>query len=290
VRPSTIRRYQDALAAFGERLERLGIEDMRAVRGEHIEAHQGALLGKGLAPRTVTARVYPVVRLLRQMHERGHLFVDPTLGVTRLPERNKKPRHHVSEAEIKKLLAAPDADKRHGLRDRTIHELLYSTAMRLGELLALEVADVDLDEQVVHIREGKGRKERVVPLGAEAMRWLRAYLTGPRRHWLRNKAKHTRLWVSNRGTALTAKNIHVMLTQVSRRAGLLRSVYPHTIRRAAATHMMARGAGILAVKALLGHARLRTTQVYTLVAHADVKQTHARTHPLEAPATPAEES
>jgi site-specific recombinase XerD len=80
-----------------------------------------------------------------------------------------------------------------------------------------------------------------------------------------------------------------MLTQLSRRAGLLRSVYPHAIRRAAATHMMSRGAGILAVKALLGHARLRTTQLYTLVAPADVKQTHARTHPLEAPA-PAEDA
>jgi integrase/recombinase XerD len=288
LRPSTVRRYRDALAAFTERLDRLGIEDVRAVRREHIEAYQAGLLAKKLAPRTVTARVYPVLRLLRRLHERGHLFADPTKGVPRLPERNKKPRQHVSEADINKLLAAPDVRKRHGVRERAILEVLYSTAMRLGELLALEVADIDLEQGLVRIREGKGRKERAAPLGAEAARWVKAYLAGPRAHWLRSKAKQPRLWVSNRGTALTDKNIHVMLTQLSRRASFSRSVYPHAIRRSAATHMMARGAGILTVKALLGHARLRTTQLYTLVAAADVKQTHARTHPLEAlPPAPA---
>jgi integrase/recombinase XerD len=296
LRPSTVARYTDAFAAFGERLRRLGIEDVRGIRREHVQAHQAELLGKGLAPRTVLARVYPMLRLLRELHERGHLFVDPTIGVPRLPERNKKPRQQVSEAQIQRLMAAPELHKRHGVRERAILEVFYSTAMRLAELLALEVADIDLDQGVVCIREGKGGKERVAPLGAEAVHWLRGYLD-VRTYWLQNKNAHGRLWISNRGTALTAKNIHVMMTQLSRRAGLSRSVYPHALRRAAATHMMARGAGILEVKALLGHARLRTTQVYTQVASQDVKQTHARTHPLEArsaaattsPSAPTEE-
>lgn len=280
LRPSTITRYQDALAAFHEHLKLHGVAELRGVRREHVAAFQQKLLAKNYAPRTVRARVHPVRRLFQRLCKRGELFVDPTMGVPQILAHNKKPRRLVTAAELARLFAAPDLKTRLGIRERAMLETLYGTAMRLRELVRLEVVDIDLGAGVAQIREGKGRKARVVPLGHEAARWLATYLATSRTYWVRRRPKEPRLWVNNRGKEISVDSVHAMLTKLSRRAGVTPSVYPHAFRYAAATHMMQRGADLLTIKELLGHKRVQTTQIYTLVASVDVQATHARTHPL----------
>ena len=280
LRPSTINRYQDALAAFQEHLKLHGVAELRGVRREHVESFQQKLLAKNYAPRTVRAWVYPVRRLFHRLCERGELFVSPAANVPQVPERNKKPRRLVTAAELTRLFAAPDLKTRLGIRERAMLETLYGTAMRLRELVRLDVADIDMGTGLAHIREGKGRKARVVPLGHESARWLATYMATSRTYWVRRRPKEPRLWVNNRGNEISVDSVHAMLTKLSRRARVTPSVYPHAFRYAAATHMMQRGADLLTIKELLGHKRIQTTQIYTLVASADVQATHARTHPL----------
>ena len=264
---------------FARRLHAEGVRDVREVRREHIEAHQAALLEKN-KPRTAAQRVQAVRRLFRHLADHGHLLLDPSEEVVALKHSSRIPRRLVSEAEMAKLLSAPKVSSRVGIRDRALLEMLYSTAMRVGELLQLEVSDVDLELGLVRIREGKGRKERVVPLGTTARHWVREYGERVRPWWMRGEEHERRLWVTNQGRPCRVGSVHHMLHVYSGRAGI-RSVYPHAIRHAVAAHMLARGADLRAIQKLLGHASLETTQRYTKVVPLDVKGTHARTHPLE---------
>ena len=160
-------------------------------------------------------------------------------------------------------------------------ELFYSTGMRLGEVLTLLVSDVDLELGLIKIREGKGRKGRIVPLGHTARTWMKEYLERVRPWWMRNKDHERRVFVGRNGVAMRTGNVHTILLTHSRKAGV-KNVYPHAIRHACATHMLRRGADIRAIQKLLGHGTVKTTQRYTRVVPEDIKATHGHTHPLEA--------
>jgi integrase/recombinase XerD len=183
---------------------------------------------------------------------------------------------------MRQLLAVPDIRSPYGLRDRAVLELLYGTGMRLGELLSLELGDLDLERGLVHIRDGKGGRDRVVPTGTAARRWLEDYLAQARPQWTQGRrGKNLHIFMTSRGTALRTTNVHAMLCSYCQKARIPK-IYPHAIRHAVATQMLARGADLRAIKRLLGHRRLVTTQLYTRVVPTEVKATHARTHPREA--------
>jgi len=281
LKQSTVERYRTCLGDCAARLKARGLDDVLQVRRADIEEHQLYLQQKGYSPRTVAQCMQPLRRLFEHLGETGCLLINPMEGVVALRHHRKLPRRVVSEAEMKRLLAAPNVGLRCGIRDRALLEVLYSTAIRLGELLALEVSDVDLERGLVRIREGKGRKGRVVPLGRAAHRWTKEYLERVRPWWMRGRDHERRLWVGNRGRPFAAGNVHAMLHKYTRELGI-ESIYPHAIRHAAATHMLARGADIRVVQKLLGHSSIRTTQYYTRVVPTDVQATHTRTHPLEA--------
>jgi integrase/recombinase XerD len=210
--------------------------------------------------------------LLRQ----GKIAADPTLKV----ERPKLPRalpKSLSEAEVEALIQAPDTATALGLRDRAMLETLYATGLRVSELVNLKLAEVSLDQGVVRAM-GKGSKERLVPLGEEALHWLRRYLDHGRGAIL-DRRQSDALFVTQRGAAMTRQMFWSLVKRYAARAAIRKPLSPHTLRHAFATHLLNHGADLRVVQMLLGHADISTTQIYTHVARERMKQLHAKHHP-----------
>lgn len=210
--------------------------------------------------------------LLRQ----GRIAADPTLKV----ERPKLPRSlpkSLSEAEVEALIQAPDAAAPLGLRDRAMLETLYATGLRVSELVNLKLTEVSLDQGVVRAM-GKGSKERLVPLGEEALDWLRRYLDQARGAIL-DRRQSDALFVTQRGGPMTRQMFWNLIKRYALRGGVRKHLSPHTLRHAFATHLLNHGADLRVVQMLLGHADISTTQIYTHVARERMKQLHAKHHP-----------
>jgi integrase/recombinase XerD len=181
--------------------------------------------------------------------------------------------------EVKKMMDQPNLSTNTGIRDRAMMEVLYATAIRLNELLALEIYHVDLADKTLYIRKGKGRKQRAVPFGKVAMRRLKEYLKKIRPYHAKKNPRQRRLFLNHSGRALTAESVRAALRKYRLQAGITKPVSPHMFRRSCATHLLQQGVDIRYIQKLLGHRHLRTTQGYTKVMPVEVKQTHKRTHP-----------
>lgn len=215
-------------------------------------------------------------RFYRHHLREGRLTVDPTLNI----DSPKMPRplpKSLSEEDVENLLAAPNVEEPLGLRDRAMLELLYATGLRVTELVTLKVAQLSLDAGIVRVM-GKGSKERLVPVGEEALEWLGRYLREARPALLAGRLADD-LFVTLRGEAMTRQMFWVLIKRFARRAGISRSVSPHTLRHAFATHLLNHGADLRVVQMLLGHSDVSTTQIYTHVARERLKQLHQRHHP-----------
>ncbi len=205
----------------------------------------------------------------------GKIDVDPSLRIVapRLPRSLPK---SLTEADVEQLLAAPECDVALGLRDKAMLETLYATGLRVSELIGLTHGEVSFDMSVVRVT-GKGGKERLVPLGEEAHSWIRRYLAEARPGLARGRLSNA-LFVTNRGRPMTRQAFWYVVKRYARLSGL-RSVSPHTLRHAFATHLINHGADLRVVQLLLGHADISTTQIYTHVARERLKQLHAVHHP-----------
>jgi integrase/recombinase XerD len=175
------------------------------------------------------------------------------------------------------LVESPDVGTPRGLRDRTLLELLYASGLRASECLALKVGDVNRMAGYVQCL-GKGRKERLVPIGAEALAWLERYLAVARPALLRGRASPL-LFVNPRGRALSRQSLRQIVRRAARRAGLRQAVSPHTLRHCFASHLLEGGADLRAVQTMLGHADIATTQIYTHLPSAAIRRTYDRYHP-----------
>jgi integrase/recombinase XerD len=206
----------------------------------------------------------------------GRITADPSLNI----ESPKLPRglpKTLTEDDVEKLLAAPDVEDALGLRDRTMLETLYASGLRVSELVTLKIAQVSQDMGVVRIL-GKGSKERLVPLGEEALNWLRRYMKEARPQIL-GKRSTDAMFVTARAAAMTRQSFWHLLKRYALRAGLRKAISPHTLRHAFATHLLNHGADLRVVQMLLGHSDISTTQIYTHVARERLKQLHAKHHP-----------
>jgi integrase/recombinase XerD len=193
----------------------------------------------------------------------------------KLPRRLPK---SLSEEQVERLLEAPKTDTTLGLRDRAMLETLYATGLRVSELVGLKLTQVGFDTGVVRVL-GKGSKERLVPLGEEAIHWLRRYLDSARKELL-GPAKIDVVFVTARRTALTRQAFWQLVKRYAPKAGIPRTTLsPHTLRHAFATHLLNHGADLRVVQLLLGHSDITTTTIYTHVARERLKQLHARHHP-----------
>jgi site-specific recombinase XerD len=276
---ATIEGYRKNLDQFTRYLEEENITDLRTVTKEIIHHYQVKVMAEPIAMESKALKVRPVKRLFEYLTETNKLLINPTEGIVETTRRNRKIGVVLTIEEMKRLLSQPNLSLKTHIRDRAVMEMLYSTGIRLDELLGLEVYHVDLKENVLYIRKGKGRKERVVPLGKEAARYLREYLEKVRPHHGKRNPKERRLFLNHSGYPLTPEIVRGCIRNYRLTAGIKKPVSPHTFRRSCATHLVQRGADIRYIQELLGHRNLRTTQTYTKVMPKEVKETHERTHP-----------
>ena len=188
------------------------------------------------------------------------------------------PRHVLTESEIERVLAVPDCNEPDGLRDRAILETLYSTAIRRSELLHLKLYELDQERGLLRVTEGKGRKDRLVPIGERAVRWIEKYLVEARPRWLFHSAEQT-LFLTVEGLPLSTNRLSQIVRGYVDRSGVGKTGSCHLFRHSCATLLHQNGADIRYIQQLLGHASLETTQIYTRVSIQDLKRVHERCHP-----------
>jgi len=287
--PRTLDSYRSHLAKFLTYLDNeTDIAEITAVTPEILHSYQMHLYGwvgekgRGLSLATQAARLSAVRSFFRFLVKTEVLRYDPAAGIE-LPRRRKVlPRSMLSKKEMGGLLAAASETTPLGLRDRAMIEVLYSTGMRNAELRALGVGDLDLERGLVRINEGKNGRDRVVPLGKAACSSVRQYLTATRPKLLaRRGATEPALFVSKNGRPLRALGVIYPIRKYAKQAGIERVVTPHTLRHTFATHLLQGHADIRHIQAMLGHASVATTQLYTRVEVTDLKEVHRRCHPRE---------
>ena len=234
--------------------------------------------GAGAKATSANRRLSSCKRFFRWMVRQNRRDSDPSAHLDSARQSQRFPRI-LSEASIEALLAAPDIDTTLGLRDRAMLELLYASGLRVSELVSARTVEVSLSDQVVRITAGKGGKTRLVPFGEEAAAWIARYLADARPVLLGTRSADA-LFVTARGAAMTRHNFWHTIKRLALVAGIAPALLsPHTLRHAFATHLLNHGADLRVVQMLLGHADISTTQIYTHVARARLKDLHARNHP-----------
>jgi len=259
------------LEAFAQQRRRSVLDLVQADLSEFI----GDLRSDGLSARSVARAFHAVRGLYRFAVREGHLETDPIENLKAPRAFTALPRHLTLD-QVDSLLAAPDVTSPLGVRDRAILEVLYATGLRVSELIGLRSADVDLQVGLVTCF-GKGRKERLVPLGAAARDWVERYRRDVRDALARGP--QTRLFLSQRGGPLTGMGLWGIVRRHAVSAGVERILTPHVLRHSFATHLLERGADLRALQAMLGHADISTTQIYTHVTRERLRQVYDRFHP-----------
>lgn len=287
--PKSIDAYSINLRHFVGYLVQIGIDRAGEIDRDTVLSYQSALYtatairgpARPLSLKTQAHRLITVQGFLRFLVKEGQLLFNPAADLE-LPKAGPRnpPRNVPTEAEVTLLLSAPDPRTVLGIRDRALLETLYSTGMRVGELVRLKLYDIDLTRGMAQVIGGKGGKDRVVPLGRMAIRALRAYLKSSRPKLLRNPAQNA-LFLSYTGEKHLGGAIRHLFRLLNVRLKLARKITPHGLRHACATHMLRRKASIRHIQELLGHRQLSTTQLYTHVEIEDLKAVHRRTHPRE---------
>jgi integrase/recombinase XerD len=265
------RRDLDGLAAWlAPRKASLAAAGEAELNAYFAEQHAGT------RATTANRRLAVLRRFYRWAVREGLTAQDPTLRLkgARVPPRFPKT---LSEAQVESLLNAPDVETPLGLRDRAMLELLYATGLRVSELVGLTMLSVSLQEGLVRV-VGKGSRERIVPLGEEARRWIERYLKDGRAALLDGRVSDA-LFVTQRAGAMTRQMFWVLVKRYATRGGIEAPLSPHGLRHAFATHLLNHGADLRVVQLLLGHADISTTQIYTHVARARLKSLHAQHHP-----------
>lgn len=272
----TLAAYRRDLKAFGDWLVKDRSSELIAVAPGDIEAYLTWRFARKTRPRSAARYTSSLKRFYRYLLRENLVASDPTLNLDspKLPRSLPK---SLSEAEVEALLDVPDADTALGLRDRAMLEVLYATGLRVSELVGLRLTAVSLDAGVLRVT-GKGSKERLVPLGEEAVNWVGRYLQQARPA-LMEGMQCDQLFVTARGAAMTRQAFWYLIKRHARAAGLTHPLSPHTLRHAFATHLLNHGADLRVVQMLLGHADISTTQIYTHVARERLKQLHAAHHP-----------
>jgi integrase/recombinase XerD len=264
-----LRRYLDHLAVAG-------VSDWASVKRRDIQDHLAALVGRGLSARS-QARALSAIRTFHKLLAAEKLTPGDPADEVDSPRRERKLPQLLSPAECVGLLAAPDPRTAAGRRDRAMLELLYATGLRVSELVGLTLNDVNLETRVL-VARGKGNKERLVPVGSPAAAAVKAYLGGAREQLLKGR-RSPDLFVTTRGGRMTRFGFAKLLDRHSRTAGIGRRVSPHKLRHSFATHLLAGGADLRAVQAMLGHVDLATTQIYTHVDTTQARLLYDRFHP-----------
>jgi len=273
---NTLAAYQSDLRAFALWIDRERGRCLLQAQRLDLLDYLAVLSVAGRKPRSA-ARLLSCLRQFYQHQVRqGLLQADPSARVD-APKLGRPLPKSLTEAEVEALLGAPDPTDARGHRDRTMLEVLYAGGLRVTELVTLTSGQVSLTQGLVRVL-GKGGKERLVPLGEDALDWLAQFVRGPRLDLLGGRASDY-LFPTSRSECMTRQAFWQLIKRYAIQAGVVKPLSPHTLRHAFATHLLNHGADLRVVQMLLGHSSLSTTQIYTHVARERLKQLHALHHP-----------
>jgi integrase/recombinase XerD len=277
---NTLEAYRSDLLQFGDFLRRSRLTLAQTRHGDIAaflsELAAGTPERPPVAAATLSRKVAALRSFYRHLRREGTLEHDPTAEV-RGPRKTRTLPRVLSREEVTRLLAEPRGADPRAVRDRALLEVMYACGLRASEAIALELADVDLEEGVLCAR-GKGTKERIVPIGRQAVAALRAYCRSGRPELLGAGAE-SRLFLNRRGTRLTRQGLYKIVQGHARRVGLEEKMSPHTLRHTFATHLLAGGCDLRSLQEMLGHADLATTQVYTHLSAERLKDAYFSAHP-----------
>ena len=272
---NTLDAYRRDLEGLSRWLAPRGTALMTASRSDLLEYLSGCV-SKGARPRTTARLLSSLRRFYGYLVREERIKTDPTALIDS-PKIGRPLPKSLTEEQVEKLLQSPDVATHYGLRDRAMFETLYATGLRVSELVGLTLSQVSLTQGVVRVI-GKGDKERLVPMGEDAVSWISRYLAEGRPKLVRSRSTDA-LFVTARGGPMTRQAFWHNLKVHTRTAGIQMALSPHTLRHAFATHLLNHGADLRVVQMLLGHADLSTTQIYTHVAQARLKTLHEMHHP-----------
>lgn len=273
--PHTIRNYGADLREFFTFLEgkKLTEVDPLLIRG--FLAH---LKSRGHSKATLSRKLASLRSFFKYLARENHLPTNPVLGISS-PKREKKLPQFLDLTEVTTLLEAPSGENWEAKRDRSILEMLYSSGIRVSELVGLNGGDVDSFGSLLKVR-GKGKKERIVPVGEKAIQALRIYLEAlPPVLRKKSEGLQMPLYLNRSGGRLTDRSVRRLIVKYARRVSLKSGISPHTLRHTFATHLLDRGADLRSVQELLGHANLSTTQIYTHVTTRRLQEAYVQAHP-----------
>jgi integrase/recombinase XerD len=272
---NTLSAYRNDLTGLASWLLKQGRPLVSAQR-QDLLGYLSERVTAGARPRTTARMVSSMRRFYRYLIREGRLTEDPSVLID-TPRIGRPLPDTLSESEVEALLDAPDESDTLGLRDRAMFELLYACGLRVSELVSMTTDQANLTQGVVRL-VGKGSKERLVPMGEEAVDWLQRYLNDSRPDLAAGSAAK-QLFVTRRGQGMTRQAFWYRIRHYAVMSGINKPLSPHTLRHAFATHLLNHGADLRVVQMLLGHSDLSTTQIYTHVARERLKDLHSKHHP-----------
>lgn len=275
--------YREDLHEFTAYLRHRGIHNLNSVQRTHVTdfllaqrkpgvTARGHPRAEGLSARTLARRLAAIRMWFRFLVREKLLTADVTQTLDS-PKLWRTLPQTMTYDEVERLLAAPQTRTRLGVRDRAMLELMYASGLRVSEVASLKLNDLNAEAGFLRVT-GKGNKERVVPVGKQAVEWCRRYVAE-----IRGRSARPAVFLSSRGTALSSKTIWAMIKKYARAAGIAKNITPHTLRHSFATHLLNNGGDLRVIQEMLGHADIATTQIYTHVDEGRLKDTHYRYHP-----------
>jgi tyrosine recombinase XerC len=278
----TLRAYQHDLAQFDKFLTDEKCKDLKHINHLLLRKFLATLRFEKNSKRTMARKLASLRSFFKFLNQEGELVSNP-FEILRTPKQEKKLPHFLSISEVDTLLKTPDESKIFGLRDRAILETLYSTGIRVSELVGLNEEDVDFYGGMIKV-QGKGKKERLAPIGSYAIKAIKEYVNSSQEHRRAGKKKkslnrNAPLFLNKYGSRLSSRSVARSLDKYLKMAGINLLTSPHTFRHSFATHMLDKGANLRSVQELLGHSNLSTTQIYTHVTTERLKQVYDKSHP-----------
>lgn len=274
---NTINSYKSDLTSFLNFISQSGIDDLSDIKTNHISSFFKLLKNAGLNE-TSAARYFSSLKgFFKYLYKCDYIKSNPIDRISP-PKISRKLPEVLNVREINAILDQPDVKNTIGLRDKAILELFYACGTRVSELINIKVNDLFLSEEVIRVF-GKGSKERLIPIGSSAIKWVTKYLRKSRPILAKNYKSENYLFLNQRGTKFSRMGIWKIVNHYTKQAGIEKNVHPHTFRHSFATHLIEGGADLRAVQEMLGHSDISTTQIYTHIDRDYIKLVHKKYHP-----------
>ncbi len=274
---NTIESYKNDISSLFRYLEEFKIEDPSEIKYNHLLAFFKALKNAGLNSSTA-ARYYSSIKGFFNYLLTNKYITENPIEKVPPPKLAKNLPQVLSINEVEKILTEPNAEEKLGLRDKAVLETFYACGLRVSELINLKLSDLFFDEEIIRVF-GKGSKERIVPIGRSAIKWINKYLINSRPLLEKKLKSQNFLFLNIRGSRFSRMGIWKLVMRYVKDAGIEREIHPHTFRHSFATHLLEGGADLRAVQEMLGHADISTTQIYTHIDRDYIKQVHKEFHP-----------